>query len=544
MSFSSIAVAQREKEAETLKSFLAFSLIGSLILHLGVLASGITNLLTRLPELEEEAIELTLVEPTELETPKPPEEIEEAKSVPKLESRSNRTSSSVSEASSIAVQSVPKAVTAPDPVQLTKPVTPPTNTPPVQKLNNFKPPVAKVPEPTATKPQQVTESEKPVEKTTPEIPQRPAPITANTTPIQSSAGVEQSGEKLRDLLGGTRDLRATQGSAGNSSGQTNNPVGGSAGSSVAVGTGTGSGTGTGNGIGTGSGSGTGTGNGIGTGSGSGTGTGNGSGAGRGETVATGPTSPRIRTEPESRGSGNGRAACQECRTKYPEAARRRGIEGRVEVAVDTDEKGNVTNVRIARSSGNRDLDEETIRQAREWKLKPAAGGRQGVAIATEFALQGSRRHREAQARKKRQREAEQRTQQTAASNPSPTEQAPRRRRRLVDSNITDIPRESIGEPRIRRRQPSSEAAATTRQTESRPTPRSGSQELRESLRQRQRPNVVTNSPQQSQPPKNRRRRRIEQPTTPSQSQLLESLRRSRRPSQSTEAPAATGNSNE
>ena len=49
------------------------------------------------------------------------------------------------------------------------------------------------------------------------------------------------------------------------------------------------------------------------------------------------------------------------------------IQGRVEVAVDTDERGNVNNVRLVRSSGNRELDEMVLRQARDWKLKPAPG---------------------------------------------------------------------------------------------------------------------------------------------------------------------------
>ncbi|OUL29254.1 hypothetical protein BV372_23725 [Nostoc sp. T09] len=559
MSFSSIAVAQREKEAEALKPFLAFSLVGSLILHIGVLASGITNLLTRVPELEKEPIELTLVEPTALETPPP----EEAKPSPELDSPGGGGGGSSGGGSGgIGIQTVPKS-----PVSTSRP------TQPQKFVDNSKPTVAKIPEqrieqpkPAVSKPQELTRTEEPVEKATPDISQRSAPIAANTS--KPSVGVEQNSEKLRDLLSGIRDLRATQGSSqsnGNTTGDSNNSAGGSTGSSVALGNGigNGSGNGTGNGIGNGSGNGTGngigngsgngigngsgngTGNGIGNGSGNGTGNGigNGSRTGSGKPVATAPTSPKLpeNSDRNSNGSGNGRAACRECRTRYPEAARRRGIEGRVEVAVDTDGQGNVTNVRIARSSGNRDLDEETIRQAREWKLKPAAGGRQGVSIATEFAIQGSRRHREAQARK-RKTEAAQRIQQTAASNPSPTEEAPRRRRRLVDSNITDIPRESIGEPRIRRRRPSSQEAATTRQNESRPNPTSASQGLRQSLRQRQRENVVTKSPQQSQTPKNRRRRRTEQPTTPSQSQLLESLRRSRRPSQSTEAPA-TGNSN-
>ncbi|WP_104908145.1 energy transducer TonB [Nostoc sp. 'Lobaria pulmonaria (5183) cyanobiont'] len=103
------------------------------------------------------------------------------------------------------------------------------------------------------------------------------------------------------------------------------------------------------------------------------------------TVATAPTPPKINT------SGNGRAACQEggCRSKYPESARGRRIEGRVEMAVDTDAQGNVTNVRLIRSSGNRNLDEEVLRQARNSKLKPASGGRQGVLVPSEYAIADS-----------------------------------------------------------------------------------------------------------------------------------------------------------
>lgn len=99
-------------------------------------------------------------------------------------------------------------------------------------------------------------------------------------------------------------------------------------------------------------------------------------------------------------STNNRAACVDCRTKYPAAARHQGIEGTVEVAIDTDAQGNVINVRLTRSSGNRELDEETLRQARNWKLKPESGGRQGVSVATEYAIRGTCRHKELQQRRR------------------------------------------------------------------------------------------------------------------------------------------------
>ena len=71
MSLSSIAVQQREKEAKTLKSFLAFSLLGSLALHIGLLASGIGNFLSRTPDLEDEPMEVVVVDPPKVEEVKP-----------------------------------------------------------------------------------------------------------------------------------------------------------------------------------------------------------------------------------------------------------------------------------------------------------------------------------------------------------------------------------------------------------------------------------------------------------------------------------------
>jgi len=49
-------------------------------------------------------------------------------------------------------------------------------------------------------------------------------------------------------------------------------------------------------------------------------------------------------------------------------ARRRGQEGTAKISVDVDDKGNVTNVRLARSSGHSALDEAAIREARRWKF--------------------------------------------------------------------------------------------------------------------------------------------------------------------------------
>ncbi|WP_392534338.1 TonB family protein [Nostoc sp. C117] len=477
MSFSGITVKQRSKEVEALKSFLAYSLIGSLALHFGVLSSGLGNYLTRTPEDNDEPVELAIVDAPTAKPEKPLEAIPEE---PKKEPES------------IQKQSV--------------------ETPPIEKVRQqFEQitAVAQKPQPTNTSPKAIV--------TKPEVPVKSASISRSPLSEDSKAS-------------------SVGGGGGGGSG-----VGLGSGSGIAVGTSsstsTGGGTGTGTGGGIGSGTGTGTGSGTGTGIGSGigsAGTGIGSSigsrisneTGNRPTVATAPTAP---TPPKinSSSNGNGRAACRECNAKYPEAARRRGVEGRVEVAVDTDAQGNVTNVRIANSSGNRDLDEETLRQARNWKLKPAEGGRQGVSIATEFAIQGSRRHRQVEERN-RQRQAQERTQQAASSNSNTTEGTSRRRRRELTSSSNEAtatkPSESglsrgVGRQRV-------ETNSASSSSESRTTRSQGS--ARESLRRIRSERASSNSSQKPQTTTDRRRRR----ENTSQNKLRESLRRLRQQPQS------------
>jgi TonB family protein len=451
MSFSGITVEQRSKEVEALKSFLTYSLIGSLALHIGVLSLGIGNYLTRLPTGEDDPIEVAIVDSPTAEPEKPLEKIpEEPKEEPEIVQKQSR------------------------------------ETPLVQKsVQEFieRPKI----QPVEQQPKQTTQNPQP---TNTEIAPKPqVPVTTVTT---------QNGG----------------GGGGGSSVLTDNST--SSGSGVALSTGSGTGTGTGSGIGSGIGSGSGSGIGSGIGSGSGSGIGN--GVGKPPTVATAPIAP---TPPKinSSGNGNGRAACRECNAKYPEAARRRGVEGRVEVAVDTDAQGNVTNVRIARSSGNRELDEETARQAREWKLKPADGGRQGVSIATEFAIKGSRRHRQVEERKT-QRQPEERTQQTTAANSNSSEGTSRRRRReLTPSSNEATAKRSTQSGLSRRLQP--------QRGETSPA---GSSSGANTTRTR---GTTADSSQKPQATTNRRRRR----DNSSQNKLRESLRRLRQQPQSQSQPA-------
>lgn len=65
--------------------------------------------------------------------------------------------------------------------------------------------------------------------------------------------------------------------------------------------------------------------------------------------------------------------------KYPPAASRAGISGRVVVEIDFDRSGNLTNVTIFESSRNRDLDRSAMDVVRKWKFSPAVSG--GVPVA-------------------------------------------------------------------------------------------------------------------------------------------------------------------
>ena len=66
----------------------------------------------------------------------------------------------------------------------------------------------------------------------------------------------------------------------------------------------------------------------------------------------------------------GFAAIQK-KLKYPEIARKAGVEGRVTVHVQIDEKGKVCNTKILQSLGNNGCDEAAIEAIKSVKWKPA-----------------------------------------------------------------------------------------------------------------------------------------------------------------------------
>ena len=269
MSFSGIAIEQRQKEIKDLKPYLAFTIIGSLVLHLAVLHSGIVNLLARVPEMEEEPIELTFIEP-EVKTPPPietkPEKLvkeELAKTDTKvLTSGGSAGSGSISLGGGSPAKPAPIIPQPNIPQQktiTTQPVSPLTQqnlsrvqpVAPVQKLaESFETPKEQLQPSTeqqkiATAPQQqiepvkpvVTDGEKPLEKANPENSSQTAistnrqntPITQTTSSnldkyTQPEQNTPASSEKLRSLLGDMRDLKAAQTNPGNASGELNKPV--------------------------------------------------------------------------------------------------------------------------------------------------------------------------------------------------------------------------------------------------------------------------------------------------------------------------------
>jgi len=70
--------------------------------------------------------------------------------------------------------------------------------------------------------------------------------------------------------------------------------------------------------------------------------------------------------------------------RYPDAARRRGLEGVVRIEVDLSADGEVTDVRVVESSGVVAFDESALRAVRKWTF--AAATLDGTGVASTLAL--------------------------------------------------------------------------------------------------------------------------------------------------------------
>jgi periplasmic protein TonB len=130
-------------------------------------------------------------------------------------------------------------------------------------------------------------------------------------------------------------------------------------------------------------SGPGTGGGVGPGAGTGLGEGRGSGIGPGSDGGTGggPFRPGAGIEPPT--------LLREVKPAYTDEARRRSVEGNVELEIVVRRDGSVANLRVLRSLGS-GLDQKAIEAVRQWRFGPAR--RQGVPVdvvvevSVEFSL--------------------------------------------------------------------------------------------------------------------------------------------------------------
>ncbi|WP_071191248.1 energy transducer TonB [Trichormus sp. NMC-1] len=425
MGFSNIAIEQREKEAEALKTFLIYSLIGSLALHLGVLALCISKFLLRVPEVKDQPIEVTILETIPQEIAKPQADQNSPVNI-NSGGGGNDVKNLIPAATSISaitpaflpvakqhqpkttnnfIAKQPQAPTIPEPAT----TQPPVETKPIQRLDeNSNTPASNQPQPDAT----VTNDSK-------------------TQNIQSSNLEIQPNSSSKNIS--TTSTSSTQASQNVVS--TSGNLVGNLGNRLRNSLGKGSGNGIGNGFG----------NGVGNGSGNGVGNGVGNKPKTEDTtVATAPKPPIENS------SKLNRADCLQCQIRYPDRARRRGVEGNPEVAIDTDNKGNVTRVRLIRSSGDSELDQAAQQAAQEWKLTPTEAGRQGVRASVNFAIKGSQRHRQLQERQiEKQREAAQKKPEKEAST-STFRESPQHNQRKTTPIITDISPENT----TRRRQES------------------------------------------------------------------------------------------
>jgi TonB family protein len=607
MSLSSFCIEQRERETKRLKSFLAFSLMGSALLHGALLALGATIPWDQVLEPEAEPIEFTLVEPTELEAkleeePKKDEKEEEIElevaagtsesstllsgvdngspDMPSVELpqqassrrspepdqpitslRTERTTTpqpSIQPKTEAVPQSVPLPAVAlkPEPKRdiPTRQTPKPQPQQPQSQAPQPKPQPSPIPdakvspsstqneEPKPEQRQEVAQQPKPTQNLTP--PQSPvttaaAPSTQENKPTRSENSVGSIIERIRNIgrqqpSSGEGESKIAANSSSDTQGQSqaignfrsNPPVprginrgDRNASSEGSRNTEVGSG-------------GTITARGTSTDRSSGTNTRTDRATlpkpGRATEIAAVPRNrkPAVPTD-EGSGSGSGRVACRSCpKPKYPERARRRGVEGDTRLSYDVDKDGRPVNVRVARSSGNDELDRAAIEGAQRWRLDPSSRGRQNVSSTIAFEIEGSQRQRQNRDRR-RQRDERRGNRDAVATNSRETEtpQTSRRtlsatngnipvetRRRTQPRSRQALPRQSDSAAVPRRRRSESAAVPRRRRSESAAVPRRRQQAIAPTPRRRQQAAALTPRRRQQAAVTPRRRQQAIAPT--------------------------------
>lgn len=118
------------------------------------------------------------------------------------------------------------------------------------------------------------------------------------------------------------------------------------------------------------------------------------GLGLGE-VGSGPRIGDVQPGPGGEGEGVGHAARPvggyQVIPRYPDSARRQGIDGTVLVKALVTEQGRVAEVAVERSAGHPDLDQAAVEAVSRWRFEPARRGRQPVAVWVLIPVQFSLR---------------------------------------------------------------------------------------------------------------------------------------------------------
>jgi periplasmic protein TonB len=94
---------------------------------------------------------------------------------------------------------------------------------------------------------------------------------------------------------------------------------------------------------------------------------------------------------EGTGGSTGPRGGYQVKPRYPDAARRRGLEGTVLLRARVTAQGRVDDVHVENSAGHPELDQAAIEALRRWRFEPARRGREPVAawvvVPFQFKLQ-------------------------------------------------------------------------------------------------------------------------------------------------------------
>ncbi len=477
MGLSSIAVQQREKEGEALKSFIVFSLIGSVGLHIAVLS--LSSFWVKETKLAEEPIEVII-----LDTPSAEAAKLEPKPTPKIgggskPSASAKTSSPAPEATSqtaseqaialsppaklekplsLKATRIEKPLTTPQPIPIATPKV--TEIPPTPvatpKVAETLPPVPTpqpqvvampIPTPVSSLPSDLIAKLKstpiptPTPTPTPLASEKPTPIpsliavaTPKSTPTPLTTPPQFSPKPIRR----SPNVTAASPSPRNNqppytpSEKPSNPIVSQSNvansnkvsdRSLTPGWQNSAGNNAGTPLARSQ-------------PGNSTGQENNNSGGT-EKVATAPSNT---TQPGedllSPRPGSGNLACRRCPDPpYPKRAERKGIEGTVKLVFDADRNGNINNVRVANSSGHDILDRAATNAVKDWKLASSDSEQQGISQSFTFAKKGAdteslaRERREKQERDRLAREKEQQEKERLARQQQEQERQAREQQR-------------------------------------------------------------------------------------------------------------------